>query len=230
MNNTKIEWCTKSFNAVVGCTFNCVYCYAKKLNNRFKWISDWNTPKFFPERLKQLSMKKPQNIFMNSMSDIADWKKEWIDSVAYYVEKYPQHNYMFLTKRIDCLFEFEDRFVNLLTKENVWIGITVNTNNDIVERLDNLKHIGLNSCHTFISVEPINEKIIKHNYNGIDWIIVGAETGNRKGKVIPRNNWVDELENTNLFYGIPLFYKESMKSIVGEEAMFREFPKELKLK
>lgn len=227
MNETKIEWCTKTLNPVVGCTFNCPYCYARKLNNRFKYIENWNEPKFYPKRLKQLSMKTPQNIFMNSMSDIADWEENWINFIASAIEENPQHNYLFLTKRIDCLFEFEDRFVNLLTKENVWIGITATTNKELSNNLDNLKYIGLNSCHIFISIEPIHEKIHYYNFNGIDWIIVGAETGNRKGKIVPRNTWVDNLENASLFYDIPLFYKESMKPIVGENNMLREFPKEL---
>ena len=53
----------------------------EKMNTRFKWIEDWNKPQFFPERLEKLKSKKPKIIFMNSMSDIADWKEEWIEEV-----------------------------------------------------------------------------------------------------------------------------------------------------
>ena len=67
MNKTKIDWCTHTLNPVVGCTFNCPYCYARRLNDRFKWIDDWNKPQFFPERLKELYTKKPKIIFMNSI-------------------------------------------------------------------------------------------------------------------------------------------------------------------
>jgi len=229
MNETKIEWCTKSLNPVVGCTFNCVYCYAKKLNHRFNYIEDWNKPRFYPERLKQLSMKKPQNIFMNSMSDIADWEEDWIDEIAVWIDMNPQHNYLFLTKRIDVI-EFQSlKFLNLLRNENVWIGVTINTNRDMRNRLPLLSQLsGIYRCHTFLSIEPIQEYIVSYNYYGIDWIIVGAETGNRKDKIIPQNRWTDNLENVNCFSGMPLFYKESMKAIVGENNMFREFPKELR--
>jgi protein gp37 len=230
MNETKIEWCTKSLNPVVGCTFNCPYCYARKLNDRFKWIDNWNEPKFYYERLKQLKMKKPQNIFMNSMSDIADWKQEWIDMVAVAIAENPQHNYMFLTKRIDDILYREKEFEPLLLNFNVWIGVTATTNDDLERTLPILKEIAKWNCHTFISVEPIHERIRPtHRFFGIDWIIVGAETGNRKGKVIPRKSWVKALSLARFYLHIPLFYKESMVPIVGEENMFREFPKELML-
>lgn len=227
MNKTKIEWCDMTLNPVVGCSFNCNYCYAKKLNNRFKWIDNWHEPKFYPIRLKQLKKKKPQNIFMNSMSDIADWNKNWINVVAYYIEQYPQHNYLFLTKRIDCLFEFEDKFLNLLKNENVWIGMTATNNEQIKKNLHTLNEINLNNkCNTFISIEPLHGEIDYHDFK-IDWIIVGAETGNRKDKVIPKKEWVNKLIEMNCYNDIPLFFKNSMLPIVGNFDFFTQLPDEL---
>ena len=225
MNETKIEWCTKSLNPVVGCTFNCLYCYARKLNNRFKWIPNWNEPKFYPERLKQLNMKKPQNIFMNSMSDIADWKEEWLNEIYEAIKNNPQHNYMFLTKRMYDIYYGADRFSDLFDMPNVWLGLTVTKNADLGDDLEVLISFKNLDCKVFLSIEPIHEKINNHNFNGIDWIIVGAETGNRKGKITPQKRWT-----YNLVCGIPLFYKESMVAVVGEENMFREFPNQLELK
>lgn len=222
MNETKIEWCTKSFNAVDGCTFNCPYCYAKTLNNRFKYVDDWNKPQFFPKRLKQLSMKKPQNIFMNSMSDIADWKEEWINEIYEAIKNNPQHNYMFLTKRMYDIYYGADIFSDLFDMPNVWLGLTVTKNADLGDDLKALISFKSLACKVFLSIEPIHEKIVEHNFKGIDWIIVGAETGNRKGKITPQKRWL-----SNLICEIPLFYKESMVSVVGEDNMFREFPKEL---
>ena len=228
MNETKIEWCTKSLNPVVGCTFNCSYCYARKLNDRFKWIDNWNEPKFYPERLRQLSMKKPQNIFMNSMSDIADWEEEWINEVYEAIKNNSQHNYLFLTKRMYDIYYGADRFSDLFDMANVWLGLTVTKNVDLGDDLETLISFKNLDCKVFLSIEPIHEKIDYHDFKGVDWIIVGAETGKRKGKIVPHSIWVDNLENANLFEGIPLFYKESMNSIVGEENMFREFPKQLR--
>ena len=52
MNKTKIDWCDATVNPVMGCPRGCEYCYARKLNTRFKWVEDWGKPQFFPERLK----------------------------------------------------------------------------------------------------------------------------------------------------------------------------------
>ena len=81
MNDTKIEWCTRTLNPVVGCTYGCPFCYARKMNKRFGYVPDFSEPQFFPDRLQQLTEKKPQRIFMDSMSDIADWKPEWMHEV-----------------------------------------------------------------------------------------------------------------------------------------------------
>ncbi len=233
MNETKIEWCTKSLNPVVGCAFNCEYCYARKLNHRFKYIEDWNKPKFYPERLKQLSMKKPQNIFMNSMSDIADGKEEWLNEIYEAIKNNPQHNYMFLTKRMYDIYYGADRFSDLFDMPNVWLGITATKTVDLIDDLQALVSFKNLKCKVFISIEPIHEFIDVSKYTvyfkKLDWVIVGAETGNRKGKIIPKNYFVNDI----IFYSkfncdIPLFYKESMKSVVGENYMFREFPKELR--
>jgi DNA repair photolyase len=63
VNKTKIDWCTHTVNPVVGSTYNCPYCYARKLNKRFKWIKEWSKPQFFPERLSKLSAKEGRFVF-----------------------------------------------------------------------------------------------------------------------------------------------------------------------
>jgi protein gp37 len=234
MNKTKIEWCDETLNPVVGCTFNCPYCYAKNINNRFKFIEEWNKPQFFPKRLKQLKTKKSKNIFMNSMSDIADWKSDWAFEVVHAMYMNKQHNYLFLTKRPEDLLKNIDLYP-LFSMKNVWIGISANTNKQIEERVLYLQKLkGLN-CHLFISIEPIHEYISSLDdylgYHCIEWIIVGAETGNRKDKIVPKPYWINNLAyDTRYMFerNIPLFYKESMLPIVGEKEMFREYPKELK--
>ena len=84
MNNISktIGWADKSWNPVVGCKHGCNYCYAKKMNDRFKWIKEWDKPKFFKERLQEpFKVKKPSKIFVGSMCDLfGDWiPEEWIE-------------------------------------------------------------------------------------------------------------------------------------------------------
>jgi protein gp37 len=222
MNNTKIEWCDKTLNPVVGCTFNCPYCYARKLNDRFNFVKDFNKPEFFPKRLKELSYKKPQNIFMNSMSDIADWGLSIWDKVFEFSEFYPQHNYLFLTKRPQTLIKRFDTCV----RENYWFGVTITENLELI-RATHLKNINVKK--RFISFEPLLNKVElqEYDYKDFNWFIIGAETGNRQDKIIPEKEWIKSIVGYAQFYSIPVFMKDSLVSIMGEENMLRQFPKEL---
>ena len=216
MKKTKIDWCDCTINPVVGCPRLCgakfndkgemtkkPWCYAYNMNARFGWVKDFSKPQFFPERLKQLDSKKPKSVFMNSMSDIAFWQDEWADDTYQAMKKNPQHKYIFLTKG-DGAFTFWDK--------NVFNGKTITKQRDI----DNT------SCfYDFFSIEPILEPInIKNNTpfsNWISQIIIGAETGNRKGKVIPQKQWIDDIVKQADKYGIRVFMKESLRRLMGKD-------------
>lgn len=220
MNKTLIEWCDSTLNPVVGCTYGCEYCYARRMNNRFKWIEDFSKPKFFPERLEQLKSKKPKTIFMNSMSDIADWEDEWIEQTFLAMNENKQHNYLFLTKRLKGYKDIE--YTN-----NIWLG------NTITKQSDFIKEYGrpLNAKR-FYSIEPILEPIRLPLNNipkrNVEWVIIGAETGNRKNKVVPKKEWIDDIVKQCRELEIPVFMKDSLIPIVGEENMLREFPEGLR--
>lgn len=227
MKNTKIEWCDATVNPVMGCTKGCVYCYARRLNQRFKWIEDFSVPQFFPERLRQLSTKNPKRIFMNSMSDIADWKSEWLSKTLNEIHKNPQNRYLFLTKRPGAYLPWT-RF-----KSNyIWCGITVTSNEEMDSRgLDMMRLIeetgeGLN---WFFSIEPMlgPVDISAATKNGLKWVILGAETGNRKGRVSPPLLWIRNVVAEADRSGIPVFMKNSLKEIVPPEEFRAEFPKDL---
>lgn len=237
MKKTKIEWCDSTINPVFGCTYGCEYCYARKLNNRFKWIEEWNKPQFFPQRLKQLNTKRSYNIFMNSMSDIADWKEIWIKETIAAINENPQHNYIFLTKRpliaLDKfgLIKYQVYMSNLqLDMSNLWLGYSY-TGGNIDDLFDFI--IRAEPYKRFLSIEPLLEEtkfkeLCKCHLKQIDWIIIGAETGNRKNKIIPKKEWIEEIVKFAEKYKIPVFMKDSLINIVGEENMLREFPKELR--
>ena len=192
----------------------------QEINARFKWIEDWNKPQFFPERLEKLKSKKPKIIFMNSMSDIADWQEEWIEEVFEAMKNNPQHKYLFLTKRLKG-------YKDIKYTGNVWLG------NTITRQADFIKEYGrpLNA-YRFYSIEPILEPIRLPLNNipirNVQWVIIGAETGNRKNKIIPKKEWIDSIVKQCRELDMPVFMKDSLIPIVGEENMLREFPEGLR--
>ncbi|MDQ0362513.1 DUF5131 family protein [Breznakia pachnodae] len=235
MNNTKIEWCDVTINPVIGCTHGCPYCYAKRMNDRFGWIDDWSTPQFFPNQLMKLKdSKEPKNIFMNSMSDIADWQGAPFISLLSKIECHPKHNYLFLTKRPEELNVDASAMLYMLNhnypSHKLWFGVTV-TNTNETRRMDVLyqKTMYINEVNRFISIEPMLDRISFLPLKvGFHWIIIGAETGNRKGKVIPKKEWIDHIVHQANRANVPVFMKDSLISIVGEANMKREFPKRLR--
>lgn len=178
--------------------------------------------------------KKPRTIFVCSMADLfGEWVPDaLIEEVFVACEKAPQHRYLFLTKnpkRYEKLYEAG----KLPLEGNMWYGASVTTPEQAEETA---KHFGKlpvspKQANTFLSVEPMLFDITKHNVWQLlcrgwytDWIIGGAETGNRKDKVISQKEWVDNIVKDCNDYGIPVFMKNSLIPIVGEKNMRREFP------
>ena len=167
--------------------------------------------------------KKPRTIFVCSMADLfGEWvPDEWIREVFEACGAAPQHRYLFLTKN-------PARYIRLAKagklpgNENFWYGSTAVH--------DRMEVYWADEYNTFVSIEPLLERF---DCNGMseansftDWIIIGAETGNRKGKVIPEKAWVDELTEYAKRSGVPVFMKESLRGLMGDD--FRqEFPWEV---
>jgi len=190
-------------------------------------VEDFSKPQYFPERLKQLNSKKPKNIFMDSMSDVADWGHSISRSVELKMMSNPQHNYLFLTKRPCTATMF---LMPRNPREKIWIGVSVTTaqQTGLIDELYNAEDF---HRHQFVSIEPLLEDITATglaNFLDCEWIIIGAETGNRKGKIIPKKEWVDKIVSIAKEDGIPVFMKESLLKIMSEENMLRELPKSLK--
>lgn len=214
ITKTKIEWCDRVWNPVIGCKNKCPYCYARKMNNRFHFIQDFNIPEWKPGNCWKAFPKKPSRIFVNSMSDICFWKEEWMYTVIEIIKLNPQHTFLFLTKNSAVYFQFD-------FPANCWLGTTVTGDNSL--------HSGVNSFpnnKTFLSIEPIQSKIKLDSlglFRYYNWIIVGAETGNRKRKVSPKREWISDILYGCFHLEIPLFMKNSLKAIMGKDFV-QEFP------
>ena len=213
MQKTKIDWCDFSWNPVWGCNNNCSYCYARKMAYRF---GDKDFKPTWKEKNFQKPMpKKPSRIFVNSMSDIAFWENEWLEKVLRRIKDFPQHSFLFLTKRPDIYMFIEDE-----APKNCWFGTTITKNG--------FPEIPLSTSHiNFISIEPILESInlgARHiPEKPLDWIICGAETGNRKDKIIPKKYWIMYLVGYAKYHNIPIFMKENLRYVWGDN-LIQEFP------
>lgn len=212
MKITKIDWCDSTLNPVVGCKNHCRYCYARKINDRFNFIKSWEEPQFFPERLKQLNSKTPKTIFMDSMSDIDYWEKDWVIKTFEAIEQNKRHKYIFLTKYlrkdknnsgVQILFSLR----NMLNYKNIFIGKTITNKNQYCyeEKWD------------FLSIEPLLEPIDFTPNKFLDLVIIGAETGNSPSKIVPKKEWIDNIVKTCNEYGVKVFMKSSLKEIMGKD-------------
>ena len=158
--------------------------------------------------------KKPRNIFVCSMADLfGEWVPDaWIQEVFEACEAAPQHRYLFLTKnpsRYSRLYK-EGKLPHLI---DCWWGAST-------PRMDYSYNIGYK---TFASIEPIYEDFSSAEAPLCGWVIIGAETGNRKGKIVPRKEWISTFAKKCEYDGVPVFMKESLRELMGSD--FRqEFP------
>lgn len=184
MNNVKnsIGWADFTWNPITGCKRGCEYCYARKIHNRFN-KTPFSDIVFHEGRLKDpLKVKKPSKIFVGSMSDIEYWKPYMIAGVFSIVScEGNYHTYMFLSKFSHCYHEYYPK--------NTMQGLTETLQRPATFRY----HSRL--PRPFVSIEPIMGKLIYDIPDRIELIIVGAETGNRKDKVIPQKEWIQSIRD-----------------------------------
>ena len=211
MATTSIEWTDKTWNPVTGCTkisMGCEHCYAAVMARRLKGM---NKPKYangfnvatHSDVLREpMLWKNPCVIFVCSMSDLfhKDVPFDFIDKVMQVIKETPRHNYQLLTKRAERLAEY---FASRQIPKNVWVGVTVELQATKF-RLDCLRDL---KAHVkFISCEPLLEDLGELDLTGIDWIIVGGESGTQARPM--KEEWVLNIKKQADAKHIPFFFKQ----------------------
>lgn len=170
-------------------------------------------------RLDDYKDKKGRNIFVCSMSDLfGAWVPDsWIDEVFAACEAAPQHNYIFLTKNPRRYERVCDGYM----PPNMWFGWSQTGPSE-----KGFSFTTHHSVKTFISIEPLLTPFNDLNINGVEWVIIGAETGRRKNKVVPERKWIEYIVSGCRQHGIPVFMKSSLADVWGEP-LIQEFPKEM---
>ena len=195
MSKSTIEWTETTWNPTTGCdkvSQGCKFCYAEIMSKRLQAMGVEKYKDNFKVREHPSALKEPSSwrkqklVFVNSMSDLfhKDVSTNFIKKVFKVMNDNPKHTFQVLTKRAERLLELSPE---LNWTPNIWMGVSVE-NNDVLERVKYLKHTG--AYIKFLSMEPLLGTVGDLNLDGIDWVIVGGESGH---KARPMNvEWVNQ--------------------------------------
>ena len=208
---SKIEWTELTWNCITGCTrfsAGCIHCYAALMARRLKAMGQAKYANGFKltiheDLLEQpLQWKKTKRIFVNSMSDTfhEDVLEEFICRMFDTMNRAHWHQFQVLTKRSERLLELDSQ---LDWSENIWMGVTVERA-DYIQRIDHLRATGAQI--KFLSLEPLLGPMPELNLDGIDWVIVGGESG--PGARSMREEWALEIRDQCMDKGVAFFFKQ----------------------
>jgi protein gp37 len=206
-----IEWTGSTWNPVTGCekiSPGCKNCYAERMARRLKAMGQPNYVRGFDLALHDQALdipvlwKKPQTIFVNSMSDLFMEKvpEEFIKRVFNVMQSATWHKFQILTKRSERLLKLNH---HLLWMPNIWMGVSVE-NDKYKFRIDHLRETG--AFVKFLSCEPLLSPLPNLNLNGIDWVIVGGESGPGARNMDP--DWVIDIRDQCIKAKVPFFFKQ----------------------
>lgn len=211
MRTTKIEWTDKTWNPITGCTkasSGCAHCYAETMARRLKSMGLEKYHNGFEVTLHEDDLNEPRrwkkghNIFVCSMSDLFHESVpfEFIDQVLKTIRETPQHRYQLLTKRSERMAEY---FISRDVPANVWLGVTVECQ-ATRSRIDELRNVP--ATVRFISCEPLIEDLGELNLSGINWVIVGGESGPNARPM--KKEWALNIRRQVKTEGIAFFFKQ----------------------
>lgn len=233
MAKSSIEWTESTWNPVTGCTkisSGCKYCYAERMAIRLQAMGQSNYRNGFKVTLHErqleapLRWKKPQRIFVNSMSDLFHdaVPLPFIQKIFEVMRRAYWHQFQVLTKRSQRL---ADCAPELYWPSNVWMGVSVE-NQDYTFRIDHLRRTGANV--KFLSLEPLIGPLPNLNLRGIDWVIVGGESGPKSRPM--KESWVLDIRDQCDRARVPLFFKQTGRALsreLGLKSMKGSDPEEL---
>jgi len=210
-DHSSIEWTESTWNPLTGCAKispGCKHCYAERMALRLQSMGQPNYADGFkltlhPDMLYQpLAWKKSRIIFVNSMSDLFHKQVPFtfITKIFDVMEKASQHTFQILTKRSQRMLELDPR---IHWPDNVWMGVSVEDMN-YLPRIDDLRNT--NARLKFLSLEPLLGPSPDLNLTGIDWVIVGGESGPQSRPMNPE--WVLEIRDHCVRSGAPFFFKQ----------------------
>ena len=251
MYNSKIEWTEATWNPLRGCarvSEGCRFCYAERVADRFSGTGQpyeglttrgkdgqprWNNEiMLVPHMLKKpLSWKQPRRIFVNSMSDLFHEKVpfDYIQQVFDVMRQASWHEFQILTKRAERLAELSPK---IDWSPNVWMGVSIEDSR-VIDRADALREVP--ATIRFLSLEPLIGPIPNLDLAGLDWAIIGGESGNQARIMEPE--WAVDLLNQCRSADVPCFVKQmgtqwakrqGSKSRKGDD--FSEFPEALQVR
>lgn len=213
--NSTIEWTDATWNPITGCTkisAGCDNCYAERFAERFRSVPGHPFERGFdltirPERLTQpLAWTKPRLIFVNSMSDLfhKEVPRDHIAKVFDTMERAHWHIYQVLTKRSTLRMKFlNDRYKTRAPPSHIWFGVSVE-DPQATSRIVHLRKA--KAAVRFLSIEPLIAPVGKLDLRGIDWVIVGGESGPRARPMDSR--WAIDIRNQCTGAGVAFFFKQ----------------------
>lgn len=212
---TQIEWTDATWNPVTGCskiTSGCDFCYAERFAERFRAVSGHPYENGFdltlrPERLtRPLLWRRSRRVFVNSMSDLfhKDVPKTFIDSVFDTMEQAHWHTFQVLTKRSSLMMRYlRNRYADNLAPRHVWLGVSVEDRKNAVR----IKHLQEAPAATrFISFEPLIGPVGRLDLHGIDWAIVGGESGPSARPMLA--DWAMDIRDQCIAADVAFFFKQ----------------------
>ena len=211
MTTSSIEWTELTWNPTTGCSKysnGCKYCYAEIMSKRLQAMGvekyrDAFEVRIHPDQLLlPYKWKTPKIVFVNSMSDLFhnEVPANFIKRVFSIMNDNPQHVFQVLTKRAERLVELS---AELVWTDNIWMGVSVE-DTSVTHRVDRLRET---SAHIkFLSCEPLLGPLPGLNLDGINWLIVGGESGTRPRPM--REDWVFDIQRQCEEQDVKFFFKQ----------------------